>query len=302
MKKVLKWFGIALAGLVGLILVAAVVIFAVASSKLNRTHNVEVAPVAIPNDEAALERGEHLVRAIAGCTGCHGDNLGGMVLLDDPAIMTFYGPNLTAGEGGAGIRLSEVDWVRAIRHGVATDGKPFLLMPSQNYRWLTDEDLGAILAYIRSLEPVDNEVPEPRIGPMGYLLALTEPGFVPAALFDHDEPPRMALEPGVTTEYGGYLVAIGTCRDCHGEDLNGRPLPPMLDEPPARNLTPAGELAGWSEEDFIQTIRTGITPGGHELREPMAGVLKHLQEQTDDELAAIFLYLQSLPPKEFGDR
>lgn len=302
MKKVLKWIGIILAGLVGLILVAAVVIFAVASLKLNRTYNVEAAAVAVPEDEVALQRGEHLVRAVAGCTGCHGEDLGGMVLLDDPAIMTFYGPNLTAGEGGAGSKFSEEDWVRAIRHGVGTDGKPYLLMPSQNYRWLTDEDLGAILAYIRSLEPVDNEVPEPRIGPMGYFLALMEPGFVPAALFDHDAPPRAAVEPGVTAEYGGYLVAIGTCRDCHGENLNGRPLPPMLDEPPARNLTPGGQLAGWSVEDFIRTIRTGITPGGHQLREPMAGVLVHLQEQTDDELAAIFRYLQSLPPKEFGER
>ncbi len=262
---------------------------------------MEVSAVAIPDDEAALERGEHLVRAIAGCDGCHGDNLGGMVLLDEPLIMTFYGPNLTGGEGGAGAHLSAEEWVRAIRHGLGTDGKPLLLMPAQNYRWMTDEDLGAILAYIRSLAPVDNEVPEPKLGPMGYLLALTEPGMVPAALFDHTEPPSPAVEPGVTVDYGGYLVALGTCRDCHGEHLNGRPLPPMLDEPPARNLTPAGQLANWSEEDFIQAMRTGVTPEGHTLREPMAGMLVHLQRQTDDELRAIFLYLQSLPPREFGE-
>jgi hypothetical protein len=75
----------------------------------------------------------------------------------------------------------------------------------------------------------------------------------------------------------------------------------MLDEPPARNLTPAGQLGNWSEAEFIQTIRTGVTPGGHTLREPMASVLPSLQRQTDDELRAIFLYLQSLPPKEFGE-
>ncbi len=59
-------------------------------------------------------------------------------------------------------------------------------------------------------------------------------------------------------------------------------------------------MAGWSEADFIQTIRTGVTPDGHELREPMAGILKHLQRQSDDELAAIFLYLRSLPALEAG--
>ncbi len=301
MRKVLKWIGIVLAGLVSLVVVAAIIFFVIASSKLRRSYEVEVASVAIPTDEAARARGEHLVRAIAGCDGCHGANLGGMVLLEDPAIMTFYGPNLTGGKGGAGARLSDEGWVRSIRHGLDSDGKPLMLMPSQNFRWMTDEDLGAVLAYIRSLPPVDNEVPGPKIGPMGYFLALAEPGMVPAALFDHTEPPTAAVEPGVSVEYGGYLVALGTCRDCHGEHLNGRPLPPMLNEPPARNLTPAGHLVNWSEADFIQTIRTGVTPEGHTLQEPMAGVLTTIRQQTDDELRAIFLYLQSLPPRQFGE-
>jgi mono/diheme cytochrome c family protein len=301
MRKVLKWLGIAVAGLLGLVLLAALGIFLVATIKLNRNYDVKVDAVPIPDDEAARARGEHLVRAVSGCDGCHGQNLGGIALLDEPAIMSFYGPNLTGGEGGAGARLSDEEWVRAIRHGVGVDGKPLLLMPAQNFRSMTDEDLGAVLAYIRSLPAVDNEVPEPRIGPMGYLLALMEPGMVPAALFDHTEPPAAATVPGVTVEYGGYLVTLGTCRDCHGEHLNGRPLPPMLDEPPSRNLTPAGELSGWSEADFLQTIRTGVTPSGHTLREPMAGILPSLQQQTDDELRAIFLYLQSLPPREFGE-
>jgi mono/diheme cytochrome c family protein len=301
MKRILRWVKIGMAALVGLVVVATIVIFVLVSIRLNQTYDAEVSAVAIPDDVAALERGEHLVRALAGCDGCHGEDLGGMVLLDEPAIMTFYGPNLTSGEGGAGARLSNRDWVRAVRHGLDVSGKPLRLMPAQNYREMTDEDLGALLAYIGSLPAVDNEVPEPRIGPLGYLLALAEPGFLPAALFDHSESPRASVEPGVTVEYGSYLVALGTCRDCHGEHLNGRPLPPMLDEPPARNLTPAGQLANWSEEDFIHTIRTGVTPGGHTLREPMAGVLSSLQQQTDDELRAIFLYLQSLPPREFGE-
>lgn len=301
MRRVLKWIGIILAGLVGLILVAAMVMVVVGSARMNRTYNVNVSSVVIPDDAAALARGEHLVKALAGCEGCHGADLGGMVLLEDPAIMTLYGPNLTTGEGGAAATFSDEDWARVLRHGVDADGKPLLLMPSQNYRWLTDEDLGAIVAYIRSVPPVAYEVPAPRLGPMGYVLALTEPAFLPAALFDHNEVLETDVDPGVSVEYGGYLVAIGTCRDCHGENLNGRPLPPMLDEPPARNLTPAGNLAGWSEEDFIRTIRTGVTPDGYGLQEPMAGALTALEQQTDEELAAIFMYLQSLPPKEFGE-
>ena len=301
MKKVLKWISIILAGLVGLILVVIVALFFITTSKRNRTYDVEVAAISIPTDEAALARGERIAKALAGCDGCHGDNLGGMVLLEDPAILSLYGPNLTNGEGGIGSRFSTEDWVRAIRHGVDSEGQPLLLMPAQNYNVMTDEDLGALLAYIQSLPPVNNEVPDQGIGPMGLLLSVTEPGMFPAELIDHAEPPQEAIEPGVTAEYGAYLVAIGTCRDCHGEHLNGRPLPPMLDEPAARNLTPAGQLANWSEEDFIQMARTGITMEGHTLQEPMAGVLKALAQQTDDELRAIFLYLQSLPPKAFAE-
>lgn len=301
MRRVLKWMGFIFLGLLGLVIVTAAVVFVIASNKINRTYDVAVAAVDTHNDDAALARGERLVRALAGCDGCHGDDLGGMVLLEDRAVATFYGPNLTSGAGGAAARFGDEDWVRAVRHGLDEENKPLILMPSQNYRSLTDEDLGAIVAYIRSLPPVDNQVPQPRIGPLGYLLVLTEPAFVPAALFDHGERPTPAVEPGLTIEYGAYLTAIGTCRDCHGEHLNGRPLPPMLDEPPARNLTPAGRLAGWTEADFIQTIRTGATPDGLTLREPMAGVLKNLGRQTDQELAAIFMYLQSLPPREFGE-
>lgn len=300
MKKVLKWIGVTLAGLVGLVIVAALAGFVAASSKINQSYEVPVSAVAIPDDEAAIARGEHLVWAVAGCTECHGDNLGGLLLVDDPALGTFYGSNLTAGTGGAGAHFSLEDWVRAIRHGVGTDGKPLLLMPSNTYHALPDEDLGAMLAYLQSLEPVDSQVPEQRLGPLGYAMVIMEPVVVPAALINHTAPVQTAVAPGVTADYGKYLVDVGHCRSCHGEALNGQPPAPGLDQPPARNLTPGGQLVGWSEEDFIQTIRTGVTPGGHALRKPMTSALIHVQRQTDDELRAIFLYLQSLPLLENG--
>ncbi len=300
MKRVLKWIGIILAALLGLLVVTAVSAAIVANARLNRRYDIPVSAIAVPDDEAAVARGEHLVFAVAGCDQCHGADLGGMVLMDDPTIMAIYGPNLTAGAGGAGSRLSDEEWVRAIRHGVGVDGKPLLLMPAHEYNSLPDEELGAILAFLKTVEPVDNQIPEPRIGPMGLFLALMEPVFVPAALIDHAALPAAAIEPEVTAEYGRFLVDIGHCRSCHGEELNGRPLPPMLDEPPARNLTPAGNLASWSEEDFVQTIRTGVNPAGQGLREPMLTTLMHLRKQTDDELRAIFMYLQSLPARENG--
>lgn len=66
------------------------------------------------------------------------------------------------------------------------------------------------------------------------------------------------------------------------------------------NLTPGGELAGWSEADYIQTIRTGVNPAGRELQEPMAEVASVMARATEEELAATFAYLQSLPARETG--
>jgi mono/diheme cytochrome c family protein len=299
-RSVLRWFGITLAGLLALIILAVIAAFGWATYKLNRVYEVPPRAIATSYDVGAIDRGEHLVRAIAGCTGCHGDDMGGMVLLDDPMIMTLYGPNLTRGDGGAASRFTDEDWDRAIRHGVGNDGKPFLLMPAQNFRWMTDDDLAAVVAYIRSLDPVDNVVPNSRLGPMGYLLVLTEPAALPAEGFDHSREYEVKAEESISVEYGNYLVWLGTCRDCHGDNLSGRQLP-LPDEPPSRNLTPGGELAGWSKADFIQTVRTGITPAGDRLREPMADMILTLQEQSDEELTAIYLYLQSVPAREFGE-
>lgn len=299
MKKVLKWIGIVLGGLVGLVLVVAIAVVVVVRIRMAKHYDVTAKSLTVPTDAASIARGEHLVKSVAGCTSCHGENLGGTAILDDPMIMTLYAPNLTSGKGGAASTYTVEDWDRAIRHGVGPDGKPLIIMPSENFRWMTDDDLVAVVSYINSLKPVDNQAPGPRLGPMGYFLAITQPVFLPARMFDTSQSFHMEVTQGVTTEYGNYLVWLGTCRDCHGGNLSGRQLP-LPGEPPSRNLTPAGELAGWSQQDFIQTIRTGVTPSGHTLQDPMAGVVDILRGQTDDELSAIFMYLQSLPPKKFG--
>jgi hypothetical protein len=75
--------------------------------------------------------------------------------------------------------------------------------------------------------------------------------------------------------------------------LNGAPFGPPGEEVPSPNLTPGGPLASWREEDFIKTMRNGVTPGGRELSEEMPW--KYLGQMTDEELQAVWLYLQSLP-------
>jgi len=99
---------------------------------------------------------------------------------------------------------------------------------------------------------------------------------------------------GVTTEYGGYLVTLVECRFCHGQELAGGVYPDPSVTLITPNLTPGGELGFWTEEQFLATIQTGVTPSGHELN-PELMPIKEVGNLTDDELKAIWLYLQSLP-------
>ena len=295
MNQMLRWIGIVLGGLVGLIVIALLAVYAITGARLSRTYQVTPEAVAVPGDAAAVERGRHLVEAVAGCAGCHGENLAGGVVIDNPPIGTVYSANLTSGRGGRGGTLTDADYVRAIRHGVRPDGKPMLIMPTNEYYLLSDKDLGAIIAYVKSVPPVDNEVPIPAIGPLGRVLFLAGAlPPLPAEVIDHAGPRPTAPEVGVTAEYGGYLATF--CQGCHGPDFTGGPLPGAPpDAPPAANLTPGGELIGWSEADFINTLRTGVAPSGRRLDESMPW--REFGRMTDDELGAIWLYLQSLPAK-----
>lgn len=300
-KRMLKWVGILLGSLIGLALVVAVVLWAVGTAKLNQTYDVEGQAVQIPTDTSSLKRGEFLVES---CRGCHGENLGGEVFIEEPGLLTLYSANLTTGEGGAASQEVK-DLVLAIRHGVDADGTGLLVMPADIFNNLSREDLGAIIAYLRSEEPVDNRVPEPRIMFMGRVLigaGLVPSGIFPSQHIDHELSFVVMPEIGVNPEYGGYMADFYGCTFCHGEDLSGGPIPFDPQEVISANLTPEGELSFWSEEDFVQSLLTGVTPSGRELNpDYMPRFEEELEVVTEGhlrDLKAIWLYLQSLPPTE----
>ena len=93
-----------------------------------------------------------------------------------------------------------------------------------------------------------------------------------------------------------------TCIGCHGPGLSGGPIPGVpADWPPAPNLTPGGRLSQWSEDDFIRVMRTGVTPDSKQIANRYMP-WQALGQMTDDELKALWLYLQSLPAKPTGNR
>ena len=117
--------------------------------------------------------------------------------------------------------------------------------------------------------------------------------IVPATVIAHTQRPPV-YPVGVTGQYGEYLVNVTGCRGCHVSQLAGgkSTKPGSIDAP---NLTPGGNLKSWRQAEFISTIRVGVTPNGHQLK-PDQMPWKLIGTYSDDELAAIHLYLQSLQP------
>lgn len=277
-------------------------VYVLSEARLNTTYHVEPEAVDIPTDEAAIELGKH-VAVVRFCVGCHGADLAGDVVVDDPLVGLIVASNLTSGEGGIGSSYNDADWIRAIRHGVGLDGEPLVLMPAWEFYYLSDEDLGVLIAYLKVIPPVHRTQPPIRLTVVTRALFVTDNLFAPllsAEALDHTGPRPDAPLPGMTADYGKYL-ALG-CTGCHGENLSGGPITgaPAI-WPPPLNLTPGGELSGWSADDFIRAMRTGVTPDGRRLDSeympwPTIG------QMTDDELTAIYLYLQSVPLLTYGNR
>lgn len=297
MGKGIKRIGI---GALALVLLALALVFISSILRWTRDYenlDVPVDAIPIPDSEGAISHGQHIATTHY-CGYCHGDNLAGGFLVNEAALAVIPAPNLTAGKGGIGAANKDDDWIRAIRHGVGHDDRGLIGMPSRVWYQMSDEDLGALIAYLKTIPAVDNELPERSIGPLfGLLLALGQAPPSESSLIEHDSPRPPTPEPGVTTEYGQYLAQ--SCTACHGPEMAGGTTRTLDGElVTALNLTPGGELAGWTQAGFITALRTGITPGGRLLSDEMPWT--YVGQMTDDELKAIWLYLQSLPAREQG--
>ena len=301
MRTWLKRIGYAVGGLVLVLVVSGGAIYSMSESRFRRTYVVPPETLAIAGDSATLARGEHLASAVAGCGGCHGPGLRGQPVFDAAPMGRLIALNLTSGEGGVGGTLTPETIERAVRHGVGRDGRALRIMPSDDFQYLSDDDMRALIAYVQHLAPANNVLAPSKLMmlPRALLVAGKMPLLMAEGMRDSAGKP-MSVVPGETVEYGGYLAIIAGCRKCHGMGFSGGKM--EFGDPswgPSGNLTKTGNLGKWTEAQFIETLRTGKRPDGYELKEPMPWQV--LGKMTDGELRAIWLYLQSLPPREFGN-
>lgn len=271
-------------------------------------------PVHGQGEQDAVKRGQYLV-TIIGCAGCHGDPkiindpkligkpewlnvaLSGGQAFDLGPVGTFYGANLT-GDPDTGLgKWTAAQIVTALRNGVGIDGKVLApVMPSSAFNGMTDDDVNAIAAYLKTLAPVNNKVPDNKPGPVYNFLK-------PLPVIAVKVPVRNA-----SATYGAYLVQhVNTCGSCHGtRDARGQIVAghelaggnqPLGGGPGAVYFAPpiTGTVLnaeGYTKETFLTAMKTGVRPWGAMISPVMPWL--NYSQMTDNDVNAIWAYLQTV--------
>ena len=289
------------AALFAIVLVFAAFIFTRSELALRKVWKIDEPALPVPADEAAIARGEHLA-ITRGCTDCHGEDLGGHVVMEVPAIGRMAGPNLTRGPGGLPADFGDANFERAIRHGVKPDGYAILFMPTRDFAALSDADTADLIAYVKSRPPVDRALAPSYIGPAGRaLFAFGQLPMLEARLIDQHAPHIARIENAATVEFGDYLARA--CTGCHGQHFSGGPIPGVPpDFPIPANITPdaATGIGVYTKTDFYRVFREGKKRDGTAVDPFMPW--QAMGRFSDTELDALWAYLRTVPARPRGQR
>jgi cytochrome c553 len=270
------------------------------SASLDKVYDVPVPAIAHSTDAAVLARGKHVADAIAACSSsnCHGADLGGGKTVKMGPVGHFTGTNISM--GGLGLAYTDGELARLIRYGLKKDGRTVRFMPVQDFRWLPDDDVAAVVSYIRAAPAVDRENGPTDFGVLGKVLDRRDKFVIDVARRIDLVPftPPAPRSPGA--DYGRYLAE--TCTGCHGEHFAGGPIPGAPSSMPIpQNLTLSEDgLAHWAYADFDHALVTGLRPDGSTINPFMP--LESFGKLDDLEKHALWAYLQSVPPRPFGQR
>jgi len=269
-------------------------------ASIARVYDVAPMPIVISTEPAVLARGAHLARSVAGCAtrDCHGIDLGGGKPIKMGPVGVFAGPNIS--QGGLGIAYSDAEYARLLRHGIKKDGSTVRFMPVQDFGWLPDSDVAAIVSWLRTQPAVERENSATSIGVLGKVLDRNDQLVIDVARrIDHDKH-EIVPAPEPTAAYGAFLARL--CTGCHGEQLSGGRIPGAPSSIPIpSDLTPHETgLKDWTYEDFDTLLTKGVRKNGKAL-DPFMPIAA-FGGFNDTEKHALWARLQTLPPVAFGHR
>ncbi|HZG25096.1 MAG TPA: cytochrome c [Chitinophagaceae bacterium] len=301
-RKILKWGGLTLLGLIA-------AIGTITAFRQNVRYEAPYPEISACTDSAVIARGRHLVISSAHCINCHSTQNPDSILKlgKDPALTggvvfnlplgKIYSRNITPDpETGIG-KMSDPEIARALRYGVHADGT--VVFDFMAFHNTSDEDLTAIISYLRAQKPVKNKVPEHDLNIAGNLVK----AFMVKPV-GPDGPVPETVKPDTTAAYGKYLALnVAECSGCHTKrDMTGKFVgDPFAGGGPINenghmqlppNLTPdsSSRIFGWTQEDFIKRFRMGkVIPYS-------VMPWNSYQRMTDDELKAIYAYLKTVKP------
>jgi cytochrome c553 len=281
MKRLVRWLGIALGSLIALAIISYTIVYIISERILRRTYDVPAVAISIPSDSPSIVEGRRLA-TIRGCVGgCHGKEVAGAIMFDQPMIGRVVAPNLTA----AVRKYSDSELVGIIRNGVRPGGRSMMVMPAEEFVLLTDQDVGRIIAFLKSLPAVEGPGPSLSLGPLGRI-GIAVGQFKPVAqlIAETIPPPDATSKEGA---YGRYLART-TCASCHGTSLRGDSNPDFTS--PSLQL-----VAAYSPESFAQLMGAGVALGGRNLGTMSPWARQHLSHLTDSEITALYSYLHAMP-------
>ncbi len=291
MKKFFKWTGILLLSVLVIALISAFLIIRNFDNRAAQKHKITPENLIIPTDSLSLERGKELAVI---CTDCHTSDLGGKLFFTDPQLGSVYTANITNGEGSAIKDYTNSDWILAIRHGVKPDGTPLFIMPAHDYINFSENDLTSLIAYLKTIPPVNREAKPIQLKPLAKIIASLG-GFgdvFSVENLDHNQPFKLAPERNSSAVYGEYIVKLSGCKTCHQPNLAGGKSPDP-NSPFVPDITASGNLGKWSANDFIQTMKTGLTPEGKQLDKAFMPYA-FIGEMNEIDQTAIYNYLKTM--------
>ena len=279
MPRVLRIAGWAALTVVVLAGLALAMIYLASEPMLRRTYDVALRPIAVPTDPASIEEGRRLA-TVRGCfDGCHGKGVSGGEFWSEPWVARMVAPDLSR----VVAQLSDSELERVIRHGVRMNGRSTWGMPSSMFYHLSDEDLGRILAFLRSLPIGNGPETEVHFGPLGRLELLKNPLYAFAEEIARRAPWITGAE--AQGEHGrGRYLAVTVCSECHGMDLNGAPDGSVPD---------LAIVAAYTEPAFVRLMSTGVPVGGQKLGLMGAVARERFAHLRKDEVAALYNYLRA---------